>query len=199
MKLMEAITELRAGIEENDRSRMVEGFFLLTGERLADTMDEDVVWDTEMPHPVAFKAKTGDGSKPPKVKFLEDPVPPAVVATTTPVVKPSDEFKMFNREKPENKRGQPVRASGLNRFNPAEFGDVKVEGESVDDKAKPPINRDRPPAEKYHVFCGDCEKDVEITSVEAAQVFAPGSLYKETGKYNCDLLRCGQKCPNKVK
>lgn len=186
MKIVEAITELRAGILEDDRNRLIEGFFLLTGERLADTIGDPLIWETEAPHPVIYRAE--QEYEPPIVKF-EKP------AETEP--RPKEDFSMFKKQtdKPR-RRTEPVKASGRNRFAPSDFGDVEDEDPGVIDKVQP-VARNRERSESYSVECDDCGKTVGITSVEAGKIFAPGSLYNQTREYHCDLLKCTGKCPNK--
>lgn len=187
MKIIEAVAELRAGILENDRNRVVEGFFLLTGEYLVDTMPEPEIWS--------------DDSVPREIRVYTDPTPIVEEVVEVPSNKEprqKEDFSMFqtNNEKPRG-RSEPVKASGKNRFNPKDFGGVEDENPNIIDNVQP-VARTREKAERYTVDCSDCNKTLEITSIEAGKIFAPGSLYNQTGEYRCDLLKCTKKCPNKV-
>jgi hypothetical protein len=171
MNLIEAITKLRDGIEKGDKNSLVEGFFLLTGERLDDTIDKPLRQ---------------------RVLFPDTEIEPEPEAKPEPVVEP--DFKM--RPDKAVARGVPVKGNGQNKFDPRQYSDVADEGAGIDDRAAPPTPRDRAPAQTAEVFCQDCKSTVKLSPADARRILAPGSLYSETRKYYCDLVKCGQKCPN---
>lgn len=177
--------------QERDWSKVRDAYFMLTGKWLPNATPT-------IPPP---NTDWQSGDPPPQINGQVYPTPTPVVdvaPASVPVTAAAQgEFQM---RPPDPKENRTVRANGTNLFNPAEYGDVADEdpNKTINDQVKP-IPRTRPPVtEKPTVECSDCKKTIQLSPIEAERIFAPGSLYRETGKYECALLKCGQSCPNKT-
>ena len=182
MKLTEAINTLKKGIQEGDEELIEEGFYLLTGERVIFP-DEDPTMFTggEYPHklPPAFKDV-------PPVNYFQEPkaeIMPDILRCGKKDVEMSraEDFTM-NKDKQPAKRREFV-----NNFNPELQPDKEQGAELINDDVAP-TPRTRAAHQMTSVMCQDCHKNIELN---------PALISHKKGEpYHCDLLKCGQPCPN---
>lgn len=149
--LMDAIDNLRRGIDTRKWADVIRGFEILTGENYS-------------------------------------------VETQPQASRDSTDFTI--KKGPPKKDERRAKSNGTNRFKSDQYKiDEEPGAELINDNVTP-TPRERPPAKTHVVMCSDCNKDIELSTFDAARVFAKGSLYNETGEYRCDVIKCGKKCPN---
>ena len=75
----------------------------------------------------------------------------------------------------------------INNFNPNMSVDEEAGSELLNDNIKP-VPRTRAEHKMISIFCHDCKKTIETN---------PKYLTNKKGEpYHCDLIKCGQSCPN---
>ena len=171
MKLTEALNILKKGIQEGDEELIEEGFYLLTGERVIFP-DEDPTMFTGDEWPVRTTPTEFKSSK------SEDPYKEPIVKVE---ITENEDFTMNKDRKPIRKR------EFVNNFNP-ELQPDKEKGEELINDNVAPVPRTRAAHKMTTVMCQDCNKNIEVN---------PSLISHKKGEpYYCDLIKCGQPCPN---